>query len=85
MNTITQTYPTKELRAQLSGLPQQIDLQLELCDIRFVMDFIKNTGFYIEDFEDYIGEELIDFWQTREHALRILTDWMLHAFTIAQN
>ena len=46
-------------------------------DIDFLSDFIKVSAFYVEDLEDYLGEELDDFWQSREHALQIVTDLIL--------
>jgi hypothetical protein len=75
MNTHTCT--TKQLRATLAAMPKQIDIRLDIRDLRFLTDFVKNSGFYIEDLERCLCEDQIDFWQTREHALRILTDWML--------
>ena len=46
-------------------------------DIDFLSDFIKVSAFYVEDLEDYVGEELDDFWQSRERALEIVTDMIL--------
>ncbi len=46
-------------------------------DAVFLSKFISESAFYIEELERHIGEELIDYWQTREHSLRILTDVML--------
>lgn len=46
-------------------------------DAVFLSKFISESAFYIEELERHIGEELIDYWQTREHALRILTDVMI--------
>jgi hypothetical protein len=46
-------------------------------DIDFLSDFIKVSAFYVEDLEDYLGEELDDFWHSREHALQIITDLIL--------
>jgi hypothetical protein len=46
-------------------------------DIDFLSDFIKVSAFYVEDLEDYVGEELFDFWESREHALQIITDLIL--------
>lgn len=50
-------------------------------DLQFLSKFISESAFYIEELERYIGEELIDYWQTREHALRILTDQMIEEHT----
>ena len=54
-----------------------VDLQLKARDIKYLCNFIKSTGFYIEELEKHIHEELTDFWQIREHALRIITDVMV--------
>ena len=46
-------------------------------DLDFLTDFIKVSAFYVEDLEDQLGEELIDFWESREHALQIMTDLIM--------
>jgi len=46
-------------------------------DACFLSKFISESAFYIEELERSIGDELVDYWQTREHALRILTDIMI--------
>ncbi len=46
-------------------------------DACFLSKFISESAFYIEELERNIGEELVDYWQTREHAMRILTDIMI--------
>jgi hypothetical protein len=51
--------------------------RLTPVDVDFLSDFIKVSAFYVEDLEDYVGEELIDFWESREHALQIITDLIL--------
>jgi hypothetical protein len=67
-------YPSSRLRKPRAHQKQQ---QLSELDLDFLIDFIKVSAFYVEDLEDYIGEELLDFWQSREHALEIMTDMML--------
>jgi hypothetical protein len=52
-------------------------------DLDYLSDFIKVTAFYIEDLEDQIGEELLDFWQSREHALAIITEAMMERAGVA--
>jgi len=54
-----------------------LDVLMNSGDLDFLSDFVKVTAFYVEDLEDYLGEELLDFWQSREHALGIITDAML--------
>jgi hypothetical protein len=54
-----------------------VDFHLRSRDIKFLCNFIKGTGFYVEELEKHIHEELTDFWQIREHALRIITDVMV--------
>lgn len=46
-------------------------------DACFLSKFISESAFYIEELERHIGEELVDYWQTREHSLRILTGVMM--------
>ncbi|MEP7233947.1 MAG: hypothetical protein ABI778_01505 [Ignavibacteriota bacterium] len=53
------------------------DVPLNSGDLDFLSDFVKVTAFYIEDLEDYLGEEIMDFWQSREHALKIITEAMM--------
>ncbi len=50
---------------------------LSFDDACFLSKFISESAFYIEELERNIGEELVDYWQTREHAMRILTDMMI--------
>lgn len=46
-------------------------------DALFLSKFISESAFYIEELERHIDEELLDYWQTRDHALRILTDVLI--------
>lgn len=48
-------------------------------DLRFVTDFIRGSAFYIEDLEERLGEDLNDFWRSREQALNILCGWLMNA------
>ncbi len=86
----TQDYQTKEFDPELSmsakhpetrmRKPRSQKTQMVYMnsgDLDYLSDFIKVTAFYVEDLEDYIGEELFDFWQSREHALKIVTEAML--------
>jgi hypothetical protein len=71
---------TKEVRARRKGKDiEQFELRVGNDDLHFVTDFIRGSAFYIEDLEERIGEDLNDFWQQREHALRVLTDWMMQS------
>ena len=53
------------------------DFRIGDRDLDFLTDFIKVSAFYVEDLEDQLGEELIDFWESREHALQIMTDLIM--------
>ena len=53
------------------------DVLINSGDLDYLSDFVKVSAFYLEDLEDMLGEEMIDFWQSREHALRIITDVMV--------
>ncbi|MFI5263515.1 MAG: hypothetical protein ACHQM6_03265 [Candidatus Kapaibacterium sp.] len=53
------------------------DVLMDSASLDFLSDFVKVTAFYVEDLEDYLGEELLDFWQSREHALKIITEAMM--------
>ena len=50
----------------------------------FLADFIANSAFYVEQLEDLVGEEMIDFWQCREHAYRIITQLLIRKLKIAE-
>jgi hypothetical protein len=67
--------PSSRLRRPKSQRPASEVLSER--DLDFLTDFIKVSAFYVEDLEDYLGEELLDFWQSREHALEIITDVIL--------
>ncbi len=71
--------PKKRLRVPRKSKFEESPAHVEIHprDLNFLSDFVKVSGFYIEDLEDYIGEELMEFWQTRDHALRIITDVMV--------
>jgi hypothetical protein len=61
-----------------SPQPQKTaDVIINSGDLDFLSDFVKVSAFYIEDLEDFLGEEFLDFWQSREHALRIVTNAMV--------
>jgi hypothetical protein len=47
--------------------------RLPFPDALFLSKFISESAFYVEELERHIDEELLDYWQTRDHALRILT------------
>jgi hypothetical protein len=66
--------PSPRLRRPLL---RKSDLHLTDRDLDFLTDFIKVSAFYVEDLENYLGEELLDFWESREHALQIVTDLIL--------
>jgi len=53
------------------------DVAVNSGDLDYLSDFVKVCAFYIEDLEDYLGEEMVDFWQSREHALKIITEAMM--------
>ena len=67
--------PQTRLRKPKSYYPK--DVTVNSGDLDFLSDFVKVCAFYIEDLEDYLGEELLDFWQSREHALKIITEAMM--------
>lgn len=74
------TYNDKSVSARHKrNMELQFVLRMSNGDLHFVADFIKGTAFYIEDLEEHIGEDLGDFWQSRDHAMRILTDWMMQS------
>src|SRR5687768_14670239 len=43
----------------------------------FLSNFIKETAFYIEQLESYIGEYLDEFWEDREYAYHLTTDLLI--------
>ncbi len=45
--------------------------------MQYLIKFIRETAFYIEELERGIGEDLTDYWQTREHALHLLTELVI--------
>jgi hypothetical protein len=51
--------------------------KLPFPDVLFLSKFISESAFYVEEIERHIDEELLDYWQTRDHALRILTDVLI--------
>jgi hypothetical protein len=54
-------------------------------DTKFLCKFVSESGFYLEELERNIGEQLHDFWETREHALRILTGVLLQESPIQKD
>ncbi|MEI8134841.1 MAG: hypothetical protein WCH46_07150 [bacterium] len=73
--SIHSSHPASRLRKPRGH--QTKDVAVNSGDLDYLSDFIKVFAFYIEDLEDYVGEELIDFWQSREHALKIVTEAMM--------
>ena len=45
----------------------------------FLSNFIRDTAFYIEHLESYIGEYLDEFWEDREYAYHLTTDLLIDA------
>ena len=43
----------------------------------FLTNFIKDTAFYVEQLESYIGEYLDEFWEDREYAYHLTTDLLI--------
>lgn len=43
----------------------------------FLSNFIKDTAFYVEQLESYIGEYLDEFWEDREYAYHLTTDLLI--------
>jgi hypothetical protein len=43
----------------------------------FLSNFIKETAFYIEQLESYVGEYLDEFWEDREYAYHLTTDLLI--------
>ncbi len=86
----TEQYQTKEFtpaQSRNSSKPETrlrkprsvrtTDVTINSGDLDYLSDFVKVSAFYVEDLEDYLGEEMMDFWQSRENALRIITDVMM--------
>lgn len=57
--------------------PESTPGKLLFSDALFLSKFISESAFYIEELERHIDEELLDYWQTRDHALRILTEVLM--------
>lgn len=51
--------------------------KLPITDLQFLARFTTETAFYIEELERITEEEMNDYWETREHALHILTEHMI--------
>lgn len=43
----------------------------------FLSNFIKETAFYIEQLESFVGEYLDEFWEDREYAYHLTTDLLI--------
>jgi hypothetical protein len=69
------SHPETRLRKPRSH--KTSDVPINSGDLDYLSDFVKVSAFYVEELEDYLGEEMIDFWQSREHALKIITEAML--------
>ncbi len=57
------TSPKKRLRVPRKSKCEESPAHVEIHprDLNFLSDFVKVSAFYIEDLEDYVGEELMDF------------------------
>jgi hypothetical protein len=73
--SIHASHPESRLRRPRSYHTR--DITINSGDLDYLSDFVKSSAFFIEDLEDYVGEEMIDFWQSREHALKIITEAMM--------
>jgi hypothetical protein len=67
--------PSSRMRRPIPRITR--DMHISDNDLDFLTDFIKVSAYYVEDLEDHVGEELMDFWESREHALQIITDLIL--------
>ncbi len=51
--------------------------ELSTEQILFLSNFIKETAFYMEHLESFIGEYLDQFWEDREYAYHLMTDMLI--------
>lgn len=51
--------------------------ELSTEQLLFLSNFIKETAFYMEQLESYIGEYLDQFWEDREYAYHLMTDMLI--------
>src|ERR1051325_4404296 len=51
-----------------------VDVTINTGDLKYLSDFIHETAFYMEELERIIGTEINDYWESREHALHIITE-----------
>lgn len=65
--------------AELQGSTTSFGIHRSLTteQLLFLTNFIKDTAFYVEQLESYIGEYLDDFWEEREHAYHLTTDLLI--------
>ena len=52
-------------------------VEVPIEEVQFLAKFFTESAFYIEELERLIDEELTDFWEMREHGLRIVTGQMV--------
>ncbi|HWF43757.1 MAG TPA: hypothetical protein VG537_03855 [Candidatus Kapabacteria bacterium] len=59
---------------------------LSVEDINYIRDFIVGSALYVEELENQISERSDDFWESREHAYRIITGLLidLYQFEMAE-
>jgi hypothetical protein len=67
---------TPASRAKRS-LEPHIAGELTPDQLLFLSNFIKDTAFYIEQLESYVGEYLDEFWEDREYAYHLTTDLLI--------
>jgi hypothetical protein len=83
VETLSQPALAAEFRNEQYDQKNPFDLdcyemnEVEREELEFLARFIQDTAFYAETLEEYLGEPLDDFWESREHAYHIITTYLL--------
>ncbi len=56
------------------------ELVRDESDLRFLRDFILSCALYVEELENALCDRSEEFWETREHAYRIITGLLVDVF-----
>ena len=72
-------YDDDHLDDDLDGY-EDFDEILPAEDIRFLREFIVSSALYVEQLEDEICERSDEFWESREHAYRIITGLLIDLY-----
>jgi hypothetical protein len=59
---------------------EEIAGRLSVEDINYIRDFIVGSALYVEELETQISERSDDFWESREHAYRIITGLLIDLY-----